>query len=43
MLTSARPTIDPCILGSAIGDLFPENRELSIDGNKEREKALLLP
>jgi hypothetical protein len=25
MLTSARPTIDPCILGSAIGDLFPEN------------------
>ena len=24
MLTSERPTIDPCILGSAIGDLFPE-------------------
>ena len=25
MLTSERPTIDPCILGSAIGDLLPEN------------------
>ena len=25
-LTSERPTIDPCILGSAIGDLFPGNQ-----------------
>ena len=26
-LTSERPTIDPCILGSAIGDLFPGNQK----------------
>jgi hypothetical protein len=28
MLTSERPTIDPCILGSAIGDLFPEKPKI---------------
>ena len=31
MLTRSRPTIDPCIFGSAIGDLFPENPKLSIN------------
>ena len=36
-LTSERPTMDPCILGSAIGDLFPENRKLSINYKQERE------
>ena len=44
MLTSERPTIDPCILGSAIGDLFPENRKFVNQlshCNQERERCII--
>ena len=46
MLTSERPTIDPCILGSAIGDLLPENPSCRSDFliviKKEREHCITM-
>ena len=40
MLTGTRPTIDPRILGSAMGDLFPENQRCQLI--KKREHSITM-
>jgi hypothetical protein len=39
MLTGTRPTIDPRILGSAMGDLFPEDQRCQLI----KKESIVLP